>query len=82
METKLNDNEVKEIAQMQTKIDAYESFICTIHAMVLTKKTNLSCLVFDGTPFTAEMNRVWRYVKEKLQEDASKKDSKTTQALV
>lgn len=27
METKLNDNEVKEIVKMQQKIDSYEGFI-------------------------------------------------------
>lgn len=66
METKLNDNEVKEIAKMQTKIDTYESFICTVNVMVATKTTDLNYLVFDGTPFTKEMNRIWRFVKENV----------------
>jgi len=68
METKLNENEVKEVAKMQMKIDAYESFISTIGVMLATKKTNLNYLVFDGTPFTKEMNRIWRFVKEKVNE--------------
>lgn len=79
METKLNDNEVKEIAQMQKKIDAYESFISTIDAMLATKKTNLNYLVFDSTPFTKEMNRIWRFLKEKVNE--SKKSSETTKTV-
>ena len=29
METKLNDNEVKEIVKMQQKIDSYEGFLLT-----------------------------------------------------
>lgn len=65
---RLNDNEVKEIAQMQKKIDAYESFISTIYVMLATKKTNLNYLVFGGNPFTNEMNKIWRFVKEKINE--------------
>ena len=69
METKLNDNEIKTIAEMQKKIDSYESFICTVHAMVFARKTDLNYLVFDGTDFTNEMNRIWRFVKEKINAD-------------
>lgn len=75
MGTKLNDNEVREVAQMQMKIDTYESFISSIHAMITAKKTDLNYLLFDGTQFTEEMNRVWRFVKEKI--NASKESSKT-----
>lgn len=69
METKLNDNEVKTIAEMQKKIDSYESFISTVHVMVFARKTDLNYLVFDGTEFTNEMNRIWRFVKEKINAD-------------
>ena len=69
METKLNDNEIKTIAEMQKKIDTYESFISTVHAMVFARKTDLNYLVFDGTDFTNEMNRIWRFVKEKINAD-------------
>lgn len=69
MKTKLNDNEVQTIAEMQKKIDTYESFILTVHAMVFARKTDLNYLVFDGTDFTNEMNRIWRFVKEKINAD-------------
>ena len=69
METKLNDNEIKTIAEMQKKIYSYESFISTVHAMVFARKTDLNYLVFDGTEFTNEMNRIWRFVKEKIDTD-------------
>lgn len=78
METKLNENEVKEIARMQMKIDTYESFISTVNAMVVTKKTDLNYLLFDGTELTAEMNHIWRFIKQKIKEDEGKKDSKAT----
>ena len=78
METKLNENEVKEVARMQMKIDTYESFISTVNAMVVTKKTDLNYLLFDGTELTGEMNSIWRFIKQKIKEDASKKDSKAT----
>lgn len=69
METKLNNNEIKTIVEMQKKIDTYESFISTVHAMVFARKTDLNYLVFDGTDFTNEMNRIWRFVKEKINAD-------------
>lgn len=69
MKTKLNDNEVQTIAEMQKKIDTYESFISTVHVMVFARKTDLNYLVFDGTELTNEMNRIWRFVKEKIDAD-------------
>lgn len=77
METKLNDNEVKEIAQMQTKIDTYESFICTVNAMIVTKRTDLNYLLFDGTELTKEMNSIWRFIKQTIKDNESKKSSET-----
>ena len=69
MESKLNDNEIKTIVEMQKKIDTYESFISTVHAMVFARKTDLNYLVFDGTKLTNEMNRIWMFVKEKIKAD-------------
>lgn len=69
MKTKLNDNEVQTIVEMQKKIDTYESFISTVHAMVFARKTDLNYLLFDETDFTNEMNRIWRFVKEKINAD-------------
>jgi len=63
METKLNDNEVKEIVKMQQKIDSYEGFICALHIMMLSKK-DINYPAFTKTNFDKEMNRIWRWVKE------------------
>lgn len=81
METKLNENEVKEVARMQMKIDTYESFICTINTMIFTKKTNLNYLLFDGTDLTEEMNGIWRFIKQTIKDNESKKDSKAAKAI-
>ena len=78
METKLNDNEVKEVALMQMKIDTYESFICTVNAMIVAKRTDINHLLFDGTELTNEMNKIWRFVKQTIKENESKKSSKAT----
>ena len=76
MKTKLNDNEVQTIAEMQKKIDSYESFISTVHAMVFARKTDLNYLVFYGTEFTNEMNRIWKFVKGKLIDEKNIQNSK------
>ena len=73
---RLNDNEVKEVARMQQMIDSYESFISTVNVMILRKKTDLNYLLFDGTPLTKEMNNIWRYIKDVINE--GKKGSETT----
>lgn len=78
MEKNLNENEVREVAQMQMKIDTYESFICSIAAMVATNRTDIKYLQFRGTELTGEMNRVWRFVKQAVRDNESKKDSETT----
>ena len=75
---RLNDNEVKEVAKMQMKIDTYESFICSVCAMVVTKKTDINYLLFKGTEFTSEMNSIWRFIKQTIEDNESKKISKTT----
>lgn len=75
METKLNNNEVREVARMQMQIDSYESFVKSIYVMIAAKKTDLNYLLFDGTPFSKEMSTAWRFVKEKVNE--SKEDCKT-----
>ena len=78
METKLNDNEVKEIAEMQMKIDTYESFICSVCAMVVTKRTDINYLLFTYTELTSEMNKIWQFVKQKIEDYEGKKSSETT----
>ena len=72
---RLNDNEVKEVAKMQMKIDTYESFICSVCAMVVTKKTDINYLLFDGTELTSEMNKIWRFVKQTIEDHEGKKSS-------
>ena len=65
METKLNDNEIREVAEMQMKIDSYEWFIKTLWMMAKSGKV-LNCPLFANTDFTDEMNFIWRFVKDKL----------------
>ena len=63
METKLNENEVKEIAKMQKKIDSYEGFIKAIYLMAkIGKNINYPC--FDGTRYTKEMGYLWHFIKK------------------
>lgn len=62
-QTRLNDNEVKEVARMQQKIDTYESFILTLRMMMLSKK-DINVPVFTDTDFEKEMSQIWRWVKE------------------
>lgn len=63
METKLNDNEVKEVARMQEKIDAYEGFIRSLYIMLCSTK-DLTTPMITNTDFDREMNKIWRWVKE------------------
>lgn len=63
METKLNDNEVREVARMQQMIDTYESFILTLRMMTLSKK-DINIPVFTDTNFDKEMSQIWKWVKE------------------
>lgn len=63
METRLNDNEVREVARMQAKIDAYEGFIRSLFIMMLSDKA-LTTPIIIGTDFDKEMNKIWRWVKE------------------
>ena len=63
METKLNNNEVKEIAKMQKKIDSYEGFIKAIYLMAKSGK-NINYPLFDGTKYTQEMGYLWHFIKK------------------
>ena len=63
METKLNDNEVKEVARMQQMIDSYEGFIKALWMMMLSSKS-INYPQFTDTNLDKEMNRIWRWVKE------------------
>ena len=74
METKLNDNEVREVAKMQIKTDTYESFMSATHAKIVAKHTDLNYLLFDGTMLTKEMNEIWRFVKQTIKEGKENKE--------
>ena len=63
METRLNDNEVKEVARMQQMIDSYEGFIKALFMMMLSSK-NINYPQFTDTNLDKEMNKIWRWVKE------------------
>ncbi len=60
---RLNDNEVKEVARMQRKIDSYEGFICALRMMMLSEK-EINYPQFTDTDFDEEMNKIWLWVKE------------------
>ena len=64
METKLNDNEVKEIVKMQQKIDSYEGFIQAAFIMAKFGK-HVNYPVLSNTDFTRDMNFIWKTIKEK-----------------
>lgn len=66
METRLNNNEVQMVAEMQTKINEYESFIRSLNVMVKFGKTDLDYLQLRGTPLTNEMQRIWQFVKREI----------------
>lgn len=63
METKLNDNEVKEIARMQEKIDAYEAFILSTTLLVKGNK-NINYPLFARTDLDKQMKLIWKWIKE------------------
>lgn len=60
---RLNDNEVKEVARMQQKIDSYEGFIRALCLMMLSKR-EINYPQFTDTNLDKEMNKIWRLVKE------------------
>lgn len=61
METKLNNNEVREIAEMQRKIDSYESFMLAIYFMIESGE-DINCPI--RCKLDRKMQKVWRWVKE------------------
>lgn len=61
METKLNDNEVKEVAEMQKKIDSYKSFVFAINFMIESGE-DVNCPIFCN--MDRKMQNVWRWVRE------------------
>jgi hypothetical protein len=62
MKTKLNDNEVREIAEMQKKIDSYEGFIYAVYAMMLSER-EIKFPLFTGTNLDKEMIGILQWIK-------------------
>lgn len=60
---RLNDNEVKEVARMQQKIDSYEGFIISLYMITLSDK-EINIPKIENTDYDKEMNKIWRWVKE------------------
>ena len=60
---RLNDNEVKEVARMQRKIDCYEVFIKALWMMAKSGKV-VNYPLLDGIGFTDEMNFLWNFVRK------------------
>ena len=63
---RLNDNEVKTVAEMQRKIDSYEQFIDTLNVMIKCKNTNLTYLITIDREKIKAMNNICRWVKERI----------------
>lgn len=66
METKLNDNEVREVARMQQMIDSYEGFIKALWMMAKSGKV-VNYPLFDDVDFTDEMNFLWKFVRKHME---------------
>lgn len=60
---RLNDNEVKEVARMQEKIDAYEAFILAASFLV-RGNNNVNYTIFARTHLDKQMNCIWKWIKE------------------
>lgn len=65
METRLNDNEVKEVAKMQSEINSYEAFILAVYCMLKGNK-RIDYPLFARTGLDKQMNYIWRKVKDDL----------------
>lgn len=58
----MGTNEVKEICEMQRKIDSYEGFIAAVFMMLISKE-DIKYPAFTGTEFDKEMNKIWKFVQ-------------------
>lgn len=65
-ETKLNDNEVHEVARMQAQIDSYEMFIQSLFLMMKFKKTDMNYPhIHNGLEHRRE-NYIWKKIRDSL----------------
>lgn len=63
METKLNDNEVKEVARMQRLITKYENVISALFIKAKTG-TEIKLLQFEERDMSEEIRYLWKWIKE------------------
>lgn len=68
---RLNDNEVKEVARMQSLINGYEAFILALSFMAKGKK-RIDYPLFTDTELDKQMNWLWKWVKERVGEQTNK----------
>lgn len=64
METRLNDNEVKEVARMQRLITKYENVIMALFIKAKTG-TEIKLLQFEEQDLKDEIRYLWNWVKER-----------------
>lgn len=63
METRLNDNEVKEVARMQRLITKYENVISALFIKAKTG-TEIKLLLFEEQDMQEEIRYLWKWIKE------------------
>lgn len=63
METKLNDNEVREVARMQRLITKYENVISSLYIKAKTG-TEIKLLQFEERDMSEEIRYLWKWIKE------------------
>ena len=63
METKLNNNEVREIARMQELIDYYEIAIRSLFYMA-DSEDDVVCPILSRSAVNHELKYLWRWIKE------------------
>lgn len=63
--SKLNDNEVKEVARMQQLIDKYEQVISSLYIRAKTGK-KVDVLILCKTDLDNEIRYLYRFVEEHI----------------
>lgn len=63
METKLNDNEVKEVARMQRLITKYENVILALYIKAKTG-SEIKLLLSEEKDLSKEILYLWKWIKE------------------
>lgn len=63
METKLNDNEVREVARMQRLITKYENVILALYIKAKTG-SEIKLLLSEEKDLSKEILYLWKWIKE------------------